>query len=60
MNFIEGFLAYETRTERILAAADADSDSCLANAYAGILCMLLEAPDAPRREVPVRRARRGG
>ncbi len=48
-DFIEGFLAYETRAERILAAADADSESCLANAYAGILCMLLEAPEAPRR-----------
>jgi tetratricopeptide (TPR) repeat protein len=48
-DFIEGFLAYETRAERVLAAADADADSCLANTYAGMLWMLLEAPDAPRR-----------
>ncbi len=48
-DFIEGFLAYETRAERILAAADADNGSCLANTYAGILWMLLEAPEGPRR-----------
>jgi hypothetical protein len=48
-DFIEGFLAYETRAERILGAADADVDSCLANTYAGMLWMLLEAPDGPRR-----------
>jgi hypothetical protein len=44
--FIEGFLAYETRAERILAAAAADPDSCIANVYAGMLWMLLEAPQA--------------
>jgi hypothetical protein len=43
-DFIEGFLAYETRAERILAAADAEPGSCLANVYAGFLWMLLEAP----------------
>ncbi len=48
-DFIEGFLAYETRAERILGAADADPASCLANTYAGFLWMLLEAPEAPRR-----------
>jgi hypothetical protein len=46
--FIEGYLAYERRAERILAAADADPGSCLANVYAGLLWMLLEAPDAAR------------
>jgi tetratricopeptide (TPR) repeat protein len=46
-DFIEGYLAYESRAERILAAADADEDSCMANAYAGMLWMLLEAPEAP-------------
>ncbi len=46
-DFIEGYLAYETRAERILAAADADSECCLANVYAGMLWMLLEAPQAP-------------
>src|SRR5271170_4790834 len=47
-DFIEGYLAYETRAERILAAADADPDSCLANAYSGFLWMLLEAPEGAR------------
>ena len=47
-DFIEGFLAYETRAERILAAADADPGSCLANVYAGCLWMLLEAAAGPR------------
>jgi hypothetical protein len=42
-DFIEGYLAYETRAERILAAANADPESCLANVYAGVLWMLLEA-----------------
>ena len=48
-DFIEGYLAYETRAERILGAADAAPESCLANAYAGMLWMLLEAPEAPQR-----------
>jgi hypothetical protein len=43
--FIEGYLAYETRAERILIAADADPESCMANVYAGMLWMLLEAPE---------------
>jgi hypothetical protein len=48
-DFIEGYLAYETRAERILDAADQDPDSCMANVYAGFLWMLLEAPAAARR-----------
>jgi hypothetical protein len=47
--FIEGYLAYETRAEGIVAAADADPDCCLANVYAGFLWMFLEAPDAALR-----------
>jgi hypothetical protein len=47
-DFIEGYLAYETRAERILEAADNDPESCLANVYAGMLWMLLEAPQAGR------------
>lgn len=47
--FIEGYLAYETRAERIVIAADADPDSCLANVYAGMLWMLLEAPEGAAR-----------
>src|ERR1700680_524055 len=47
-DFIEGYLAYETRAERILTAAEAEPGSCLANAYAGLLWMLLEAPEGAR------------
>jgi tetratricopeptide (TPR) repeat protein len=47
-DFIEGYLAYETRAERILAAADAEPGCCLANVYAGLLWMLLEAPAGAR------------
>ena len=46
-DFIEGYLGYETRAERILAAADAAPQSCIANVYAGMLWMLLEAAEAP-------------
>ena len=48
-DFVEGFLGYEIRTEGIVRAADADTGCCIANAYAGLSWMLLEAPDAPRR-----------
>jgi hypothetical protein len=48
-DFIEGYLAYETRAENILRAAEADPASCLANVYAGMLWMLLESPEAPAR-----------
>ena len=47
--FIQGYLAYETRAEAILVAADADPECCLANVYAGFLWMFLEAPDAALR-----------
>jgi hypothetical protein len=47
-DFIEGLLAYETRAEGIVRAADADPGCCLANVYAGFLWMLLEAPEAAR------------
>lgn len=47
--FIEGYLAYETRAERILGIADADPESCMANVYAGMLWMLLEAPEGVSR-----------
>jgi tetratricopeptide (TPR) repeat protein len=48
-DFIEGYLAYETRAARILGAADAEPDCCLPNVYAGFLWMLLEAPEGARR-----------
>jgi hypothetical protein len=44
-DFIEGYLAYEVRAQGIVAAADADPASCLANVYAGSLWMLLEAAE---------------
>ena len=47
--FIDGYLAYETRAEGIVAAADADPGCCIANVYAGFLWMFLEAPDAALR-----------
>ncbi len=48
-DFIAGYLGYETRAERILTTAEADPGSCMANVYAGMLWMLLEAPDAAAR-----------
>jgi tetratricopeptide (TPR) repeat protein len=48
-DFIEGYLAYETRAEGILAGVDAEPECCLANVYAGLLWMFLEAPDAGSR-----------
>lgn len=48
-DFVGGFLGYEERMLGILAAADADPGSCLANAYAGWLWMFLESPAAPGR-----------
>jgi len=48
-DFVEGFLAYEKRAENIVKAADAAPEECLANCYAGMLWMLLEAPEAPAR-----------
>ncbi|MEQ1768702.1 MAG: tetratricopeptide repeat protein [Devosia sp.] len=45
-DFVEGFLGYETRATNILAAADADPESVLANIYAGFTWMFLEAAGA--------------
>jgi hypothetical protein len=45
-DFVEGFLAYETKAGNIFAAAEADPGSALANIYAGFSWMFLEAPDA--------------
>jgi len=55
-DFVGGYLAYEKRAEHIVQAAEADPDSCLANAYAGMLWMLLEAPEAGRRAAKYRAA----
>jgi hypothetical protein len=50
--FVAGYLGYETRAAGILRSADEDPESCMANVYAGLLWMLLEAPDAARRAAP--------
>jgi Flp pilus assembly protein TadD len=47
--FVGGLLAYETRAEAAIGAADADPGCCLANVYAGFLWMMLEHPDGPPR-----------
>jgi tetratricopeptide (TPR) repeat protein len=51
-DFVGGFLAYETRAERIVRAADEAADCCIANVYAGFLWMLLEAPPAAAHAAP--------
>lgn len=51
-SFVDGFLSYETRAAEVIAAAEAEPDSALLNAYAGILWLLLEAPEAAERAAP--------
>src|SRR5690606_5663867 len=46
-DFVGGFLGYHPRAENIVAAAQADPEDVLANAYAGFLHMFLESPEAP-------------
>jgi tetratricopeptide (TPR) repeat protein len=48
-DFVGGFLGYETRATNVLAAADADPDSVLANIYSGFIWMFLEAKGAEER-----------
>ncbi len=48
-DFVSGFLAYERQAVNVLAAADADPGSALANIYAGMIWMFLEAPEAPEQ-----------
>ena len=50
-DFVGGFLGYEERMLRVIGAADADPESCLANAYAGWIWMFLESPAAPAHAV---------
>lgn len=45
--FVEGLLGYENRAAVIVAAADADGESTLANAYAAMFSMFLESREAP-------------
>nr|WP_256344116.1 tetratricopeptide repeat protein [Pseudomonas costantinii] len=46
-DFIGGFLGYQPRAEGILATADANPGSALANAFAGLLLMFIESPEGP-------------
>jgi hypothetical protein len=48
-DFVEGFLGYERKATHVLAAADADDSSVLANVYAGFSWMFLEAAGARRK-----------
>lgn len=48
-DFVNGFLGYENKAANVLAAADADPDSPLANIYAGFIWMFLEASGAEER-----------
>jgi hypothetical protein len=45
-DFVGGLLGYETRIVTVMAAAKADPDSCLVNAYAGAVALFAEAPGA--------------
>ncbi len=51
-DFIHGFLSYQTKAANIIAAADNAPDCALANAYAAMLWMFLEAPIAPQKAAP--------
>jgi len=51
-DFILGFLAYQPRAANIIAAAEGAPDHCLANAYAAMLWMFLESPEAPDHAAP--------
>ncbi|MEP1768089.1 MAG: tetratricopeptide repeat protein [Sulfitobacter sp.] len=51
-DFIHGFLSYQTKAANIIAAADADPECALANAYAAMIWMFLEAPAAPAHAAP--------
>jgi hypothetical protein len=51
-DFIHGFLSYQTKAAQIIPAADADPDCALANAYAALIWMFLEAPSAPQKAAP--------
>lgn len=51
-DFVAGFLSYETRAAKVVAAADAAPGEPLLNAYAAILWLLLEAPEAAARAAP--------
>ena len=60
-DFVTGFLAYETKAGNVMAVADADDGSVLANVYAGFSWMFLEAAGARRMAAKyLRRAEAAG
>lgn len=50
--FVEGMLAYEARAANVIAVADAHPEAGLINAYAAILHLLAEMPDASVKALP--------
>lgn len=59
-DFVSGFLAYEKQAVNVLAAADAHPEATLANIYAGMIWMFLEAPEAPGQAAKYIAAARAG
>ncbi|WP_299733708.1 tetratricopeptide repeat protein [uncultured Tateyamaria sp.] len=51
-DFVHGFISFQPKAANILKTAKADPGNGLANAYAAILYMLLEAPAAPKLAQP--------
>ena len=51
-DFINGFLAYEKKAVNIIDVANKNPNSCIANAYASMLWMFLESPEAPDKAKP--------
>lgn len=51
-DFVHGFISFQPKAANILKAAKSDPDNGLANAYAAILYMLLEAPVAAKLAQP--------
>ena len=50
--FISGFLSYTPQIADVLAVAQKHPTSCLPNAYAGFLWLLLESPEGPKKAQP--------
>ncbi|WP_299615733.1 tetratricopeptide repeat protein [uncultured Tateyamaria sp.] len=51
-DFVHGFISFHPKAANVLKAAKADPGNGLANAYAALLYMLLEAPVAPKLAQP--------
>lgn len=51
-DFVHGFISFQPKAANVLKAAKANPENGLANAYAAILYMLLEAPVAPKLARP--------